>query len=100
MNGPMTSLTPQPDDVMLADLAREAVLLFAGTAALFLVPLLVVAVLVGLIQTIFSVQESSISFLPKLAALVLVIAIAGEATMLALADFLTHGLIDMVGAIQ
>lgn len=90
----------QPDDVMLADLAREAVLLFAGTAALFLVPLLVVAVLVGLIQTIFSVQESSISFLPKLAALVVVIAIAGEAAMLALADFLTTGLLDMVGAIQ
>ncbi|WP_439546335.1 flagellar biosynthetic protein FliQ [Sandarakinorhabdus sp.] len=96
----MNGIAPQPDDVMLADLAREAVLLFAGSAALFLVPLLVVAVLVGLIQTIFSVQESSISFLPKLAALVLVIIIAGEATMLALADFLTHGLIDMVGAIR
>lgn len=96
----MNGISPQPDDVMLADLAREAVLLFAGTAALFLVPLLVVAILVGLVQTIFSVQESSISFLPKLAALVLVIAIAGEATMLALADFLNHGLIDMVGAIR
>lgn len=95
MNG-----APQPDDVMLADLAREAVLLFAGSAALFLVPLLVVAVLVGLIQTIFSVQESSISFLPKLAVLVVVIIIAGESTMLALADFLTAGLTDMVGAIQ
>lgn len=89
-----------PDDVMLGDLAREAVLLFAGSAALFLVPLLVVAVVVGLIQTIFSVQESSISFLPKLAALVMVTAIAGEGLMLGLADYLETGLTDMVGAIR
>ncbi len=96
----MSSLAPAPDDVMLADLAREAVLLFAGTATLFLLPLLVVAILVGLIQTIFSVQESSISFLPKLAALLLVLAIAGEATMTGLADYLTTSLTDMVGAIR
>jgi flagellar biosynthetic protein FliQ len=96
----MNGITPQPDDVMLADLAREAVLLFAGSAALFLVPLLVMAVLVGLIQTIFSVQESSISFLPKLAALLMVTAIAGEGLMLGLADYLERGLTDMVGAIR
>jgi flagellar biosynthetic protein FliQ len=89
-----------PDDVMLGDLAREAVLLFAGSAALFLVPLLVVAIIVGLIQTIFSVQESSISFLPKLVALVMVTAIAGEGLMLGLADYLERGLTDMVGAIH
>ena len=41
----MNGITPQPDDVMLADLAREAVLLFAGSAALFLVPLLVMGLL-------------------------------------------------------
>lgn len=89
-----------PDEVMLGDLAREAVMLFAGSAALFLVPMLVVAIVVGLVQTIFSVQESSISFLPKLLALVLMIAISGESLMLGLADFLERGLIDMVGAIR
>ena len=94
------TLAAAPDDVMLGDLAREAVLLFAGSAAIFLVPLLVVAVVVGLIQTIFSVQESSISFLPKLAALVLVALIAGESLLLGLADYLERGLIDMVGAIH
>ncbi|WP_372914859.1 flagellar biosynthetic protein FliQ [Sandarakinorhabdus sp.] len=72
----------------------------AASAATFLVPLLVVAVVVGLIQTIFSVQESSISFLPKLAALMLVTAIAGEGLMLGLADYLERGLTDMVGAIR
>ncbi|WP_164158206.1 flagellar biosynthetic protein FliQ [Sandarakinorhabdus rubra] len=96
----MTGLTVAPDEVMLGALAREAVLLFAGGAATFLVPMLVVAVLVGLIQTIFSVQESSLSFLPKLAVLVLMIAIAGEGLMLGLGDYLESGLIAMVGAIH
>lgn len=96
----MQSLAPAPDDVMLADLAREAVLMFAGSAATFLVPLLAVAIVVGLVQTIFSVQESSIPFLPKLAALVLMLFIAGEGVLLGLADFLEHGLVDMVGAIR
>ena len=96
----MNGLAPAPDEVMLGALAREAVLLFAGGAATFLVPMLVVAVLVGLIQTIFSVQESSISFLPKLAVLVLMIAIAGEGLLLGLGDFLESGLADMVGAIR
>ncbi|KPF79503.1 hypothetical protein IP88_01875 [alpha proteobacterium AAP81b] len=89
-----------PDDRVLADVTRAAVLLFAGDAALFLVPVLVVAVVVGLIQTILSVNEASLSFLPKLAALVAVLAIVGDSVMRGLGDFLTTGLLDMVGAIR
>ena len=89
-----------PDDRMLATLARAAVLLFTQSAITFLVPVLVVAVVVGLIQTVLSVQESSLSFLPKLLTLVAVMAIAGEGVMRGLADFLTSGLLDMVGAIH
>lgn len=96
----MDGIAPNPDDVILGDLARQALILFSGAAATFLVPMLVVAVLVGLVQTIFSVQESSIPFLPKLAVLVLMVAIAGEGIMMGLADYLTHGLIDLVGAIK
>ena len=94
------ALADMPDARVLSDITRGAVLLFAGDVALFLVPMLVVAVVIGLVQTIFSVNEQSLSFLPKLAALVAVIAIAGDAVMRGLADFLTSGLIDMVGAIR
>ena len=89
-----------PDDRVLEELTRAAVLLFAQDAALFLVPILVVAVVVGLIQTIFSVQENSLSFLPKLMTLVAMMAIAGDAVMRGLGDFMTGGLIDIVGAIR
>ncbi len=89
-----------PDDRVLAELTRAAVMLFAQSAATFLVPVLVVAVLVGLVQTIVSVNETSLSFLPKLAALVVTMAVAGETVMRGLADFMTSGLADMVGAIR
>ncbi|MEY2882525.1 MAG: Bacterial export protein family 3 [Pseudomonadota bacterium] len=89
-----------PDDRMLATLTRAAVLLFTESAATFLVPILIVAVVVGLVQTIMSVQESSLSFLPKLLTLVAVMAMAGAGVMRALGDFMISGLIDMVGAIR
>ena len=89
-----------PDDRVLAELTRAAVLLFAQDTALFLVPVLVVAVVVGLVQTILSVSETSLSFLPKLMTLVAMMAIAGDAVMRGLGDLMTTGLLDMVGAIR
>ena len=93
-------IADMPDDRMLATLARAGVLLFTQSTATFLVPVLVVAVVVGLVQTVLSVQESGLSFLPKLLTLVAVMAIAGEGVMRALGDFLTGGLLDMVAAIR
>jgi flagellar biosynthetic protein FliQ len=89
-----------PDDRVLVELTRAAVMLFAQDAAIFLVPVLVVAVAVGLVQTIVSVSETSLSFLPKLLTLVAVMAIAGAGVFQGLGDFLTYGLLDMVGAIR
>lgn len=93
-------MNDRPDDRLLADLAREAVLLFAADAALLLVPILAVAVVVGLLQTIFSVQESSLSFLPKLAALVAALAIAGSGIINGLSDYLTSGVHDMAAIVR
>ena len=93
-------IADMPDDRMLGVLARAGVMLFTQSAVTFLVPVLVVAVVVGLIQTVRSVQESSLSFLPKLLTLVAVMAIAGEGIMRGLGDFLTGGLLDMVRAIR
>jgi flagellar biosynthetic protein FliQ len=93
-------IADMPDDRMLATLARAGVMLFTQSTATFLLPVLIVAVVVGLVQTVLSVQESSLSFLPKLLTLVAVMAIAGEGVMRALGDFLTGGLLDMVAAIR
>lgn len=95
-----TAIGDMPDDRVLVDVTRAAVMLFAESTAVFLVPILVVAVVVGLVQTILSVSETSLSFLPKLLTLVAVMAIAGEGVMRGLADFMEGGLLDMVGAIR
>jgi flagellar biosynthesis protein FliQ len=89
-----------PDDRVLEAITRAGVVLFAESAAVFLVPILIVAVVVGLLQTIVSVSETSLSFLPKLLTLVAMMAIAGGGVMQALGDFLETGLLDMVGAIR
>jgi flagellar biosynthetic protein FliQ len=96
----MVSAGDMPDDRVLVEVSRAAVMLFAHTAATFLVPILIVAVVVGLVQTILSVSETSLSFLPKLMTLVAVMAVAGDSVMQALADLMTGGLLDMVGAIR
>ncbi|MBB6226334.1 flagellar biosynthetic protein FliQ [Polymorphobacter multimanifer] len=89
-----------PDDRMMAALTRDAVQMFATGALIFLVPVLIVAVVVGLVQTILSISEQSLSFLPKLMTLVAMLLLAGERVMHGLANLLESGLIDMVGAIR
>lgn len=88
------------DDRLLAEVGREAMLLFAADATLMLAPILVAALVFGLVQTIFSLQEASLTFLPKLAAFVGAAMLGGNAVMRHLSDLFSRGLIDMVGALQ
>ncbi|MEO8698626.1 MAG: flagellar biosynthetic protein FliQ [Kofleriaceae bacterium] len=60
------------------DLWREAMLLIATISAPFLITALVVGLVVAVIQTATQLQESILSFVPKLAASLLVIAFAGH----------------------
>jgi flagellar biosynthesis protein FliQ len=60
------------------DLWREALLLVAAVSAPFLITALVVGLGVAILQTATQLQESILSFVPKLAASLIVIAIAGH----------------------
>lgn len=60
------------------ELWHQALSLIATVAAPFLVAALVVGLVVALIQTATQVQESVLSFVPKLAAALLVLALAGH----------------------
>ncbi len=88
------------DDGVLVDSARAAVTLFAGTATLMLAPVMIAAVVVGVIQTAMSISEQTLSFLPKLAILALVLIIAGGTVMRQLGDFATGTLGDIVVALH
>ncbi len=88
------------DDGALADAAREAIGLFAGTATMPLLPVLAVALIVGVIQTAMSINEQTLSFLPKVAALALVLVIGGGMAMRELGDFATSNLTALVAALH
>jgi len=78
------------------DLAREAVLLLLTVAAPVLVTALVVALVVGVLQAATQVQEHTISFVPKLLAVILAGLITGPWVLQRLVDFAT----TMFGALR
>jgi flagellar biosynthetic protein FliQ len=62
----------------LLDLWHGAMTVLATVAAPFLLTCLVVGLLLAIIQTATQLQESVLTFVPKLAAALLVIALAGR----------------------
>jgi len=58
-----------PDQAI--DLARHAIVLTAAVAAPVLLTGLVIAVIVGLLQAATQVQEQTLSFVPKMAAMLI-----------------------------
>lgn len=62
----------------LLDLWRDALSVAVWVSAPFLVAALVVGLLVSIVQTATQLQESVLTFVPKLAAALLVIALAGH----------------------
>lgn len=70
----------------LLDLWRQAIGTLVAVAAPFLIVCLAVGLAVAIVQTATQLQESILAFVPKLAAAILVIALAG------------HWMLDKLGA--
>lgn len=60
------------------DIATQALIIAAKLAGPFLIVLLAVGVVVGILQSVTQLQEQSLTFVPKLLASALVIALAGS----------------------
>ncbi len=73
----------------LLDLWREAMTLLVEVSAPFLLTGLIVGLAVSIIQTATQLQEAILTFVPKLAAALIVIAIAGHWTLDRLGKFTT-----------
>lgn len=69
------------------DLWQRALITLASVAAPFLVVALVAGLAIALIQTATQLQESVLAFVPKLAAAMLVLALAGHWAFERLATF-------------
>ena len=73
----------------LLDLWRSALLVIAQVAAPFLITCLVVGLVVAVIQTATQLQESVLTFVPKLAATLVVLGLCGHWVLDKLGRFTT-----------
>lgn len=76
------------NEIIVIDIAREAILLVIKTAAPMLLTSLVVGLIVSILQTVTSIQEQTLTFVPKLIAVFLVIMLFGGWILNQIKDFI------------
>ena len=75
------------DRAMVVELGRESLLVAVMIASPMLGIALAVGLLIGIVQAATSINEMTLSFIPKLAALVIVLMILGSWQIAVLVDF-------------
>ena len=68
-------------------IAQQAMWILALASAPILIPALVAGVILGMIQAVTSINEQTLSFVPKLIIVGIALALFGSAIMMLLADF-------------
>ena len=82
-------------DSSVIDIAVQSILLATKLAAPILGVSLAIGLFIGLIQSATQLQEQTLSFVPKLAGVALVLVISGHWMLAQIIGF-THGLFDMI----
>lgn len=72
---------------MLLAIAQQALWVLALASAPVLIPALVTGVLLGMVQAATSINEQTLSFVPKLILVAICLALFGGSIMVLLADF-------------
>ena len=67
--------------------AQQALWVLALTAAPILIPTLLAGIILGMIQAATSINEQTLSFVPKLIIVAIALALAGGTIMMMLGDF-------------
>jgi len=83
------------DTGIVMDIGVEALVVMTLVAAPILGAALLTGLLIGVLQAATSIQEMTLSFIPKLAALALVLALVGNWQLELLVDF-TRGLFEQL----
>jgi flagellar biosynthetic protein FliQ len=82
-------------DNAVMDIAVQALVIATKLAAPILLVSLAIGLGVGLLQSATQVQEQTLTFVPKLAGIALVIVLAGHWMLTEIVGF-THNLFDMI----
>ena len=77
-------------DTLVIDIATKAMMITVKLAAPILIVSLAVGVLVSLLQTVTQGQEVTLTFVPKLAGVALVILVAGSWMLHEIVNFTTN----------
>ncbi len=72
----------------IIDIARETLWIIIKTSAPMLIVSLVVGLIISVFQTVTSIQEQTLTFVPKLLAIFIVIIISGSWIMNTIADYM------------
>ncbi|MBB5686443.1 flagellar biosynthesis protein FliQ [Sphingobium boeckii] len=67
--------------------AQQALWVLALACAPILIPALIVGLVLGMIQAATSINEATLTFVPKLIVIAIALAISGSAILILLADF-------------
>ena len=67
--------------------AQQALWVLALACAPILLPALIVGLVLGMIQAATSINEATLTFVPKLIVIAIALAISGSAILILLADF-------------
>ncbi len=83
------------DSDYFINVAQQALWVLALGSAPILIPALVVGVLLGMVQAATSINEATLSFIPKLIVVGICLAVFGGSIMLLLVDF-THDMFTRI----
>ena len=75
---------------IVVDIAREAIFLIIKVAAPILIVSLIVGLVVSILQTVTSIQEQTLTFVPKLIAILLVVMLFGNWMLTSIKEFMVE----------
>ncbi|HWT27244.1 MAG TPA: flagellar biosynthesis protein FliQ [Mobilitalea sp.] len=75
------------NETIVIDIARQAIYLVLKLSAPMLIASLVVGLIVSILQTVTSIQEQTLTFVPKLIAVFLILMLFGNWILTSLTEF-------------
>ncbi|MFT4143816.1 MAG: flagellar biosynthesis protein FliQ [Mobilitalea sp.] len=82
-------------ELVVIDIARQALYLVLKASAPMLVVSLVVGLIISILQTVTSIQEQTLTFVPKLIAVFLVMMLCGSWILNSLKEFIVELLTNL-----
>jgi flagellar biosynthetic protein FliQ len=78
------------NEIIVLDIAKQAVYLVIKVSAPMLLTSLVIGLIVSILQTVTSIQEQTLTFVPKLVAVLLIIILFGNWMLTSIKEFMVE----------